>query len=147
MSIDEVFFNTVKKEFENIDFDFKEYLNETLSSESIIDIETITPILNLLKIEIELDGIESYYKEFFAQYFDTKFDLLNSMEIENLIQKENYLKYKYSLLQNETLDRNKLELLNKEVKFNNAKTLENNLKNLNNIYKKSLKEDTILKSV
>ncbi|TGD59021.1 AAA family ATPase [Flavobacterium humi] len=140
LSIDEVFFNTVKKEFENIDFDFKEYLNETLSSESVIDIENITPILNSLKIEIELDGIESYYKEFFAQYFDNKFDLLNSMKIENLIQKENYLKYKYSLLQNETLDRNKQELLNKEGKFNNAKTLEDNLKNLNSIYKKSLKE-------
>lgn len=140
LSIDDVFFNTVKKEFENIDFDFKEYLNETLSSESVIDIESITPILNSLKIEIELDGIESYFKEFFAQYFDNKFDLLNSMEIENLIQKENYLKYKYSLLQNETLDKNKQELLNKESKFNNAKTLEDNLKNLNSIYKKSLKE-------
>ncbi len=140
LSIDEVFFYTVKKEFENIDFDFKEYLNETLSSASVIDLENIIPILNSLKIEFELDGIESYYREFFAQYFDNKFDLLNSIEIKNLIQKENYLKYKYSLLQNETLDRNKLELLNKEGKFNNAKTLEDNLKNLNNIYKKSLKE-------
>ena len=140
LSFDEIFFNTIKKEFENIDFDFKEYLNDILSSESVIDIENITRILNSHKIELELDGIESYYKEFFAHYFDNKFDLLNSLEIENLTQKENYLKYKYSLLQNETLDRNKLELNNKEGKFNNAKTLEDNLKNLNNIYKKSLKE-------
>lgn len=140
LSIDDVFFNNVKKEFENIDFDFKEYLNEILSSESVIDVETITPKLNSLKVEIELDGIESYYKEFFAQYFDNKFDLLNSIELEKLNQKENYLKYKHSLLQNETLDRNKQDLLNKESKFNNAKTLEDNLKNLNNIYKKSLKE-------
>ncbi|MFZ2285256.1 MAG: AAA family ATPase [Lutibacter sp.] len=140
LSIDEVFFNTVKKEFENIDFDFKEYLNETISSESVIDIENITPILNSLKTEQELEGIESYYKEFFAQYFDNKFDLLNCLGIENLFQKENHLKFKYSLLQNETLDRNKQELLNKEGKFNNAKTLEDNLKNLNSIYKKSLKE-------
>jgi hypothetical protein len=62
------------------------------------------------------------------------------MEIKKLIQKENYLKYKYSLSQNDTLERNKQELLNKEGKFNNAKTLEANFKNLNNIYKKSLKE-------
>jgi exonuclease SbcC len=140
LSIDETFFIKVKKEFENIDFDFKDYLNDTLSSESVIDIENITPILNSLKLEIELDSIETYFKEFFTQYFDNKFDLLNSMEIENLIQKENYLKYKYSLLQNETLDKNKQELHNKESKFNNAKTLEDNLKNLNSIYKKSLKE-------
>lgn len=140
LSIDETFFIKVKKEFENIDFDFKDYLNETLSSESVIDIENITPILNSLKLEIELDSVETYFKEFFTQYFDNKFDLLNSMEIENLIQKENYLKYKYSLLQNETLDKNKQELHNKESKFNNAKTLEDNLKNLNSIYKKSLKE-------
>ncbi|WP_421497799.1 AAA family ATPase [Flavobacterium columnare] len=140
LSIDEVFFNTVKKEFENIDFDFNEYLNETLSSESVIDLENITPKLNSLKVEIELDGIEPYFKEFFTQYFENKFDLLDSIEIENLILKENYLKYKYSLLQNEILDKNKLELVNKESKFSNAKTLEDNLKNLNNIYKKSLKE-------
>ncbi|GAA4770334.1 MULTISPECIES: AAA family ATPase [Flavobacterium] len=140
LSIDETFFTKVKKEFENIDFDFKDYLNETLSSESVIDIENITPILNSLKLEIELDSVETYFKEFFTQYFDNKFDLLNSMEIENLIKKENYLKYKYSLLQNETLDKNKQELHNKESKFNNAKTLEDNLKNLNSIYKKSLKE-------
>lgn len=140
LSIDETFFIKVKKEFENIDFDFKHYLNETLSSESVIDIENITQILNSLKLEIELDSIETYFKEFFTQYFDNKLDLLNSIEIENLIQKENYLKYKYSLLQNETLDKNKQELHNKESKFNNAKTLEDNLKNLNSIYKKSLKE-------
>lgn len=140
LSIDEVFFNTVKKEFENIDFDFNEYLNETLSSESVIDVEDITPKLNSLKVEIELDGIEPYFKEFFTQYFENKFDLLDSIEIENLILKENYLKYKYSLLQNEILDKNKIELVNKESKFSNAKTLEENLKNLNNIYKKSLKE-------
>lgn len=140
LSIDEVFFNTVKKEFENIDFDFNEYLNETLSSESVIDVENITPKLNSLKVEIELDGIETYFKEFFTQYFENKFDLLDSIEIENLILKENYLKYEYSLLQNEILDKNKLELVNKESKFSNAKTLEENLKNLNNIYKKSLKE-------
>lgn len=102
LSIDETFFIKVKKELENIDFDFKNYLNETLSSESVIDIENITPILNSLKLEIELDSVETYFKEFFTQYFDNKFDLLNSMEIENLIKKENYLKYKYSLLQNET---------------------------------------------
>jgi DNA repair protein SbcC/Rad50 len=140
LSIDEVFFNMVKNEFENIEFDFKEFLNETLSNEIVIDIENITSKLSSLIIEIELDGIDSYYKEFFSQYFDNRFDLLNSLEIESLKQKENYLKYKYSLLQNETLDRNKQELLNKENKFNNAKTLEDNLKNLNSIYKKSLKE-------
>jgi exonuclease SbcC len=140
LSIDDTFFNTVKKDFENIDFDFKEYLNDVLSDESIIDIESITPILNSLKTNIEIDGIESYFKEIFAQYFDNKFDLLNAMEIKKLIQKENYLKYKYSLSQNDTLERNKQELLNKEGKFNNAKTLEANFKNLNNIYKKSLKE-------
>lgn len=140
LSLDDVFFNNIEKEFEIIDFDFKEYLNDILSSESVIDIEKITPKLNSLKVEIELDGIESYYKEFFAQYFENKFALLSSMEIENLIQKENYLKYKYSLLQNETLGTKKLELLNKEGKFNNAKTLEDNLKNLNSTYKKSLKE-------
>jgi len=140
LEIDGVFFNSVKKDFESIDFEYKEHLNEILSSEIGIDLEKITAILNSLKLEIELESIESYYKELFAKFFDNKFDLLNSINIEKIIKKENYLKYKYSLLQNETLAKNKLEGFNKEEKFNNAKTLYDNLKNLNNIYKKSLKE-------
>lgn len=141
LSIQEVTFNSTKKEFENIDFNYSEYLNKIPSSDSTIDIENvIIPKLKSLKLEIELDGIDFYFKELFTQYFDNKFDLLDLLQVENIHQKENYLKYKYSILQNETLERKRQELHNKESKFNNANTLESNLKNLNIIYKNSLKE-------
>src|SRR5690606_13221123 len=70
LSIDEVIFNTIKKEFENIDFNYREYLNEILSSDSKVDIEKIIiPKLDSLKLQIELDGIEFYFRELFTQYF------------------------------------------------------------------------------
>ena len=141
LSIEEITFNTTKKEFENVDFSYNEYLNRIPSNDSTVEIENIIiPKLESLKLEIESDSIESYFKEFFAQYFDNKFKLLDLLQIESIHQKENYLKYKYSILQNETLERNRQELHNKESKFNNAKILESNLKHLNTIYKNSLKE-------
>src|SRR5690606_31812297 len=117
LSIDEVIFNTVKKEFENIDFNYMEYLNEIPTSNSIVDIEKIIiPKLDSLKLQIELDGIEFYFRELFTQYFDNKFELLDLLQIENVHQKENYLKYTYSTLQNKTLESKRQELHNKESK-------------------------------
>ena len=139
--MDQWSFINIKKDFDTLDFNYNECLNEIASSDSRIDFEnTIIPKLSLLKSEVELANIELYFKELFTQYFDNKFELLESVQIENILQKENYLKYKYSLLQNETLISNRNELINKESKLINADQLENKLKNLNNIYKNSLKE-------
>lgn len=141
LSMEESFFYAIKKDFESVGFNYNEYLNETSASDSSVDIDnTVIPELSSLKFEIDLENIEMYFKEMFSQYFDNDLNLLKASQIENILQKEKYLKYKYSILQNETLDRNKQELNNKESKFDNAKQLENNLKNLNNIYKKSLIE-------
>ena len=141
LSMEESFFYAIKKDFESVGFNYNEYLNETSASDSSVDIDnTVIPELSSLKFEIDLANIEIYFKELFSQYFDNNLNLLKASQIENILLKEKYLKYKYSILQNETLDRNKQELNNKESKFDNAKQLENNLKHLNDIYKKSLND-------
>ncbi|MEA1848160.1 AAA family ATPase [Chryseobacterium sp. MHB01] len=141
LSMEESFFYAIKKDFESVGFNYNEYLNETSASDSSVDIDnTVIPELSSLKFEIDLGNIETYFKELFSQYFDNNLNLLKASQIENILLKEKYLKYKYSILQNETLERNKQELNNKESKFDNAKQLENNLKHLNNIYKKSLND-------
>lgn len=141
LSMEESFFYGIKKDFESVGFNYIEYLNETSTRDSSVDIDnTVIPELSSLKFEIDLENIEVYFKELFAQYFDSTLDLLKSSQIENLLQKEKHLKYKYSVLQNESLERNKQKLNNKESKYNNAKRLESNLKKLSNVYKNSLKE-------
>lgn len=141
LSVDESFFRILKKDFDSVNFAYSEYLNEISSSDIIIDIENaIIPILSSLKSEMEIESIESYFKELFTQYFDNQFEFLKSFQIESILKKEKYLKFKYSVLQNEILEKNKQELQNKESKFKNAKSLEKNLTSLNSIYKKSLKE-------
>lgn len=138
---DELYFASIKKDFEIVNFNYTEYLNEILDSSIIIEIDNvIVPKLESLKFEIEVGEVKSYFTELFEQYFENKFEFLDLVGQEDIIQKENYLKFKYSLLQNERLDRNKQELINKENKFTNAKQLETNLKNLNSIYKNSLKQ-------
>lgn len=141
LSMEESFFYAIKKDFESVGFNYNEYLNETSASDSSVDIDNIViPELSSLKFEIDLANIEIYFKELFSQYFDNNLNLLKASQIENILLKEKYLKYKYSILQNESLERNKQELNNKESKYNNAKRLESNLKNLSTVYKDSLKK-------
>ena len=138
---DELYFISLKKDFEIVNFNYTEYLNEILDSSIIIEIENvIVPKLESLKFEIEVGDVKPYFSELFEQYFESKFEFLDLVRHEDIVRKENFLKFKYSILQNERLDRNKQELINKDNKFKNAKQMETNLKNLNSIYKNSLKQ-------
>lgn len=138
---DELYFISLKKDFEFVNFNYTEYLNEILNSSVVIEIENvIVPKLESLKFEIKVDDVKPYFVELFEQYFENKFEFLDLIRHEDIVRKENFLKFKYSILQNERLDRNKQELINKVNKFKNAKQLETNLKNLNSIYKNSLKQ-------
>ncbi|MGJ1518515.1 AAA family ATPase [Sphingobacterium siyangense] len=140
LSIDEAFFHTVKSDFDSIGFDYIDHLNLVLSSESEVDLEKVISLLDILKVEAAKTTIQSYFKDYFSKYFHNNFELLENLELETIIKKEDYLKYKYSILQNESLEKDKQTMINKETIFNNAKVLETQLKNLHTIYKKSLKD-------
>lgn len=140
LSIDEELFVAIKRDFDSIEFDFMDHLNVVPSSESQVDLEKVISMLDKLKAEVDKADIQSFFKDYFLKYFHNSFELLENLELETIIQKEDYLKYKYSILQNESLERDKQTMNNKETTFNNAKILENQLKNLHKIYKKSLKD-------
>lgn len=135
----EAFLNSSKINLERIGFNYTELLNKVASTESLIDIEKIVSDLQLLKRELDINEIQPYFNEVFAQYFESNFSILNSLTIEQVEQKENYLKYKYSLLQNEYLVGKKAELKNKKDKFINAASLASNLNRIESTYKNSLK--------
>ncbi|WP_288436957.1 AAA family ATPase [uncultured Chryseobacterium sp.] len=135
----ETFLNSSKINLERIGFNYTELLNKVASTESLIDIEKIVSDLQLLKRELDINEIQPYFNEVFAQYFENNFSILNSLTTEQVEQKENYLKYKYSLLQNEYLVGKKAELKNKKDKFINAASLASNLNRIESTYKNSLK--------
>lgn len=137
---DPVQVNNIKKEFENINFNFDEFLNSTATIEHSINIDEIKTKLNLLKKDYSLDNIHPYYNEYFEQYFDNNFTLLESIELNHINQKLNYLKYKYSTIQNALLINKKEELKNRKDKFKSATALVTELNKLLRIYKKSLKQ-------
>lgn len=135
----EAFLNSSRINLERIGFNYTELLNKVASTESLIDIEKIVSDLQLLKRESDINEIQPYFNEVFAQYFENNFSILNSLTTEQVEQKENYLKYKYSLLQNEYLVGKKAELKNKKDKFINAASLASNLNRIESTYKNSLK--------
>ncbi|MFV0217169.1 AAA family ATPase [Empedobacter falsenii] len=140
-SIDENLFNTIKSDFEKINFNYKEYLNTQIDISIGTDFTNIiVPQLETLKSEVETSEIQSYFSELYAIYFDNSSDKLEAFSLENIIQKEDFLKYKYATLQNQMLETKKQELTSKEIKLENAKKIEKKLKDLKTIFSNSLRE-------
>lgn len=140
-SIDESIFNTKKIEFEKINFNYNEYLNTQIDSKIDINfVDVIVPKLESLKSEIQTLEIASYFSELFSMYFDNDIDKLDSFSLDNIKQKEDFLKYKYSSLQNSILAEQRIELENKSIKFENAKLLDRKITALKSVYDNSLKD-------
>jgi exonuclease SbcC len=92
-----------------------------------------------LKANIEEQLIESYFKDYFIQYFDSKIDEVGLINVENIEKKQNYLSYLWSLSQNEFLIAKTKEFKDKTEKYEKAKAASVQLNALKSIYQKSLK--------
>ncbi|MFV7235324.1 AAA family ATPase [Flavobacterium sp. ZB4R12] len=140
VTFEDIRFNSTTKNFDKIKFNYNPYLNELLSIDSEIDFEKLVSDLKLDKKEVATEHIEVYFKEYFNDFFDNKFENINLLDVDNIKKKTDYLKYQYSLLQNEFLITKKEDLELKEEKFNNATNLSKQLKSLKDIYESSLKK-------
>lgn len=140
VSLETTYFVNTVKSLEKINFDYSAYLNENLSNDIETKCEQLIRDLQEKKHMIQMDEVEQYYKEYFDEYFDGNFEYLNSIKAEDAKKKTEFLKYKYSLLRNEFLVDKKIELLLKQTKFDNAKKLGEQIKQLKNIYGNSLRK-------
>ena len=140
ISFEPTHFNSTVKNFEKINFDYSAYLNDVAKADVDLKFETLSTDLKEKKHDINVDEIESHFKEYFNEYFDNNFDNLTAFDLKNSKNKIEYLKYTYSLLQNDFLLAKKQELSEKKIKFENAKSLSGQIKQLKNIYDSSLKK-------
>ncbi|MHC5200779.1 AAA family ATPase [Myroides sp. LJL119] len=137
--LDEVSINKMKSEFEKISFNYSQYLNRDINSSVVIDFDNvIRPQLEAIKSDISPHAIEPYFKDIVANYFDNSFELLDALSMESILKKEDFLKYKYSILQNEIIKGKKMDLSKKEIKLNKAREFEVRLLKLKDIYAESL---------
>jgi exonuclease SbcC len=140
VSFEPTHFNNIIKYFDKIDFDYGSYLNNVIKIDIELKFETLNSDLKAKKYEIVIEEIEPYFKEYFNEFFDNNFDTLDAFDLKNVKAKIDYLKYTYSLLQNDFLTVKTQELRAKQNKFDNAKALSEQIKQLKNIYEYSLRK-------
>lgn len=138
ISFDPTHFNNIAKNFEKINFDYSAYLNDVVKVDIDLKFEKLNLDLKEKKYEIVIEEIQPHFKEYFNEFFDNNFDDFNAFDQENVKSKIDYLKYIYSLQQNDFLTAKIQELAVKQIKFDNAKSLSDKIKQLKNVYDTSL---------
>src|SRR5690606_36158857 len=104
LSVDKIGIASIKKDLESIDFEYKIFLNEIPNLNDIqLDLNLVISEIVSLREDVDIEKIEPYFIEYFAKYFENNFHSLDSITTKDIYQKENSLKYKYSIYQNSVL--------------------------------------------
>lgn len=146
---DDPYFNDFLLEFKRLSYDFSRYLNSIASSTVEVNLEAIRSELTALTSNIENESIRSYFSEYYALFFNSQINNLDSLEIENVDKKISFLKYRYSILQNELLSTKK-KLFSESLEiYTNSKLISTRLKALIGLYKSSLEkyQEKVIKDI
>ncbi len=139
LDLEDNHFNDLIKALSTLEIDYSQYI----SSEQILDVanklELFKSEILIIKDTTNAELIESYFSEYFREFFQNEFDEVNSITIEQIEAKKKYLSHKLSLSQNQILQTKSAQLLEVTIKRDTAKDVSNKLNNLKGKYNSSLK--------
>ncbi len=149
LKIENNHFNQLVKTFDFLQFDYSRYLNKFPLNEAIVLMDEFIAEITSLKLNIEEHLIELDFQAVFNQYFEGKHEEIDLISIRKVENKQNHLKYLWSVSQNELLKaKNAIHLFEKK-KYTEATELSSQLNLLKNKYQTSLKtfQKTIIKDI
>ncbi len=149
LKIENNHFNQLIKTLDFLQFDYSRYLNQLPIHEAIILMQEFIEEITTLKVNVEEHLIELDFQDIFNQYFEGKHDAIDLLPINKVEKKQNYLKYLWSLSQNELLNtKNEIHIFEKQ-RYTDATELSSQLNLLKIKYQTSLKafQKTIIKDI
>lgn len=139
LDLEDNHFNDLVKNLSILEINYSKYL----SNEQILD---VADKLKLFKSEISIlkdtsnaELIETYFLEYFREYFNNEVSQVDSVTVEQIEAKKKYLFHKLSLSQNQILQSKSAQLLEVTKKRDTAKEVSQKLKKLKDTYNSSLK--------
>lgn len=139
LAIESNYFNDILKVLKFLNVDYSKYINNQQVLELENKLELFKSEINNLKDVNNIELIESYFLEFFREYFDNEPDQMDLVTVEKIEAKKKYLSHKISLSQNQILQNKSIELSEIEKKRDTAKDVSQKLNKLKNTYNSSLK--------
>lgn len=122
-----------------LEIDYSQYL----SNEQLLDIlkkwELFKNEIIKVKDTNNVELIESYFLDYFREYFDNEVDQVEAITVEQIEAKKKYLFHKLSLSQNQLLQAKSAKLLEIKNMRDNAKEVSKKLNSLKTTYNSSLK--------
>lgn len=129
-----------KTKFQELGIDLDIYYNNEATTVQNID-EIITRInvaVQEKKKDFNIENIKDYFPSYYLQYFDeNKANLLSEKQI---VQKKNYINWKYSSYQNLEINRLETEYTIKKTLYDNALNIKTKISKIIKTYKDELKE-------
>ncbi|AQX00502.1 AAA family ATPase [Elizabethkingia anophelis] len=139
LDLEDNHFNDLIKALSILEIDYSQYLND----EQILDVaDKLELFKNEISIIKEMSNaalIESYFLEYFRDYFNNELNQVDSITIEQIEAKKKYLSHKLSLSQNQILQTKSALLLEATKKRDTAKEVSQKLNRLKSTYNSSLK--------
>lgn len=132
-------FKQIIKALDFLPSDFSQFFNQTPSSNEIIPFDEFTQQINSLKTIIDENLIEPYFGSLFNDYFEGRHEMVDTFSIVKLESKHAFLRYRWSLSQNELLTIKTNALNVERQQYNDAKEMSGKLTMLKNKYNSSLK--------
>jgi len=90
------------------------------------------------KYSINRNNIYSYYSDYFVDYFNSKWDKIKMITVDNIEEKRKYLKWQYMIHQSVTMKNKKMQYEKKLNDYKTSSQITDKLKDLKEVYKTSL---------
>ena len=134
------FINAIKHKIETFEIDLNKFLNEVPKMDVILKTEELILELQNKKRIVDLEIIKPYFNDIYTQFFSSQKLDLNDFNLEKIKNKINYITCLHSLFQNSIFRDKEIEFLFLDKKYNAAKSKDEELKKLIDLYKSSLKK-------
>ena len=128
------------KELESITIDIQKYLNKAHTPLDEKEINSFKNDIQSKIKEVNASVFEEYYDNLFSYIFDSDYKHLDSIKVEDLNRKVQYIDYMFSLHNNSLFEKKQREYTEQEGKYNKAKVFRDEVNKVLQVYEDSLKQ-------
>jgi exonuclease SbcC len=127
------------KQFEELEINFKRFLNDKAVVSAKIDWEGIQGEVDKKKYKIDAEKIRPYFSSMFLRIFDQNYSYIATIEKSGIVNKRKYIEWQYALHQSTVIKKQKKEFEEQTALYDRAKIIKKKIDGLKGKYNSALK--------
>ena len=129
---------TLAKQFEELEVDFKKFLNDKAVVPAKVDLEGIQDEVDKKKHKIDAEKVRPYFPSMFLQIFDQNYSYAAAIEKSGIVNKRRYIKWQYALHKSAVIKKQKKDLEKQTALYDGAKIIKKKIDGLKKTYTSAL---------